>query len=87
MGSFYAYDGSVKDIVFDKIYRLYRASCKAWVEWALTKVSISIEDELLEAVGIKTARPKESYRKAEEPEKRNKFLGATAITLHICPMA
>lgn len=80
-------DGSVKGIIFDKICGLYRASCKAWVEWALNKEGISLEDELIEAVGIKTARSKESYRNAEEPEIRNKFLGSAATTLHVCPLA
>lgn len=80
-------DGSVQGILFDKICGLYRASCKAWVEWALNKKAISLEDELIEAVGIKTARSKESYRKAEEPEIRNKFLGSAATTLHVCPLA
>ncbi len=80
-------DESVKGIVFDKIHGLYRASCKAWVKWASTKETISLEDELLEAVGIKKARSKESYRKAEEPEIRNKFLGSAATTLQVCPRA
>lgn len=79
-------DKSVKGIVLDKICGLYRASCKAWVKWALTKV-FPVENELLIAVGIKTARSKDSYRKAKEPEIRNKFLGVAAATLHVCPLA
>jgi hypothetical protein len=79
-------DESVKGIVFDKILGLYRASCKAWVDWALTKPSISIEDELLEAVGIKIARSKESYRQVEEPEIRNKFIGFASATLYDKPL-
>ncbi len=83
-------DSSVEGIFYDKICGLYRASCKAWVEWALTKPSITIEDEMQEAVGIKAdenSRPNESYRQAEEPIIRNKFLGAAAVVLHVCPDA
>lgn len=83
-------DSSVEGISYDKICGLYRASCKAWVEWALTKPSITIEDELQQAVGIKTdeiSRPNESYRQAEEPIIKNKFLGAAAVVLHVCPDA
>lgn len=73
----------VKGIVLDKICGLYRASCKALVEWALNKETFLLEDELLVAVGIKTARSKESYRKAEETEKRYKFQGAARAALCI----
>jgi hypothetical protein len=57
-------DSAIEGIVFDKIFWVFRAPCKAWVEWILTKPSISIEDELLEAVGIKIARLSASYRQA-----------------------
>ncbi|MBS0272615.1 MAG: hypothetical protein JSR85_08235 [Proteobacteria bacterium] len=56
-------DESVDGLHYDKNCLLYRASCRAWVDWALTKPSIQIESDLLEAVGIKTIRDKESYRK------------------------
>lgn len=79
-------DSAIEGIVFDKIFWVFRASCKAWMEWALTKPSISIEDELLEAVGIKTPRSKESYRQTEEPEIRNKFIGFASATLYDKPL-
>ncbi len=79
-------ESAIEGIVFDKIFWVFRAPCKAWVEWALTKPSISIEDELSEAVGIKTPRSKESYRQVEEPEIRNKFIGFASATLYDKPL-
>ncbi len=80
-------DKSVDGLHYDKNCLLYRASCRAWVDWALTKPSIQLESELLEAVGIKTIRDKESYRNKNETIIKNRFQGAARTILYVCPEA
>jgi len=80
-------DESVDGLHYDKNCLLYRASCRAWVDWALTKQTLQLEPELLEAVGIKTIRDKESYREQNELITKNRFQGAARIILNVCPEA
>lgn len=80
-------DKSVDGLHYDKNCLLYRASCRAWIDWALTKPSIQLESELLEAVGIKTIRDKESYRNQNEIIAKNRFKGAARMIFHVCPEA
>ena len=70
-------DHSVEGLIFAKPFYFYRAPCKAWLEWALTKPSIEIIPELLQAVGInkgKVSRSQESYRPEEEKLIKISFL-------------
>lgn len=83
-------DGSIEGMIVDRVALLCRASCRAWVNWALAKPSIQLEPELLEAVGIKTeesSRSNASYRPESERIRKNRFLGAAKTILHICPLA
>lgn len=83
-------DGSVEGITLDKICLLYRASCRAWVDWALTKPTIQLDPELLEAVGIKnekTTKSNDTRRPEDEKNKMNQFRILAKTILYICPCA
>jgi hypothetical protein len=83
-------DGSVEGLVFAKPFYFYRASCKAWLEWALNKPSIQIIPELLLAVGIvsdKIPRSQESYRPQEEKPTKASFIASAKIVLFLCSKA
>lgn len=70
-------DLSVEGLVFAKPFYFYRASCKAWLEWALTKSSIEIIPELLKLTGIdlhKIPRSQLSYRPKDEEFIKDRLL-------------
>lgn len=83
-------DSSVEGIILDKICLLYRASCRAWVDWALTKPTVQLDPELLEAVGIKnekSTKSNDSRRPEDEKNKMDQFRILTKTILYICPCA
>ena len=83
-------DRSVEGLVFAKPFYFYRASCKAWLEWALTKSSIEIIPELLQIVGIdlhKVPRSQLSYRPKDEEFIKDSFIASAKIALFLCAKA
>lgn len=83
-------DRSVEGLVFAKPFYFYRAPCKAWLEWALTKSSIETIPELLQLVGInlhKTSRSQTSYRPKDEELIKAYFIASTKIVLFLCAKA
>jgi hypothetical protein len=80
-------DGSIKNLT--KIPALWscRAPCKDWLEWALTKPSIKLDDELLLAAGIDISknqpRDKASYRADAEKTSKTKFILAAKIAVFL----
>ncbi len=83
-------DGSVEGIHCERVFLIYRASCKAWVNWALTKPSIDLDPQILHVLGIavdQLSRDKDSYRPKEEIINRSGFIAIAKSTLYLCPKA
>lgn len=83
-------DRSVEGLIFAKPFYFYRASCKAWLEWAVTKSSIEIIPELLQLVGInidKMPRTQASYRPKDEEAIRASFIASLKVILFLCAKA
>lgn len=79
--------GLIKNLVIETAVWSCRAPCKDWLEWALTKFSIKLDDELLLAAGIDIskhyARNKGSFRPDNEKIIKAKFITAAKITLFL----
>jgi hypothetical protein len=78
---------TIKNLVIDTAILSCRALCKDWLEWALTKPSIKLDDELLLAAGINISknqpRDKASYRADAEKTSKTKFILAAKIAVFL----